>query len=112
MAEPFLERRREPRVPVSGDLMIGVPVAITVRFVDISAGGVLISSPQKMAVGQRARLHTTLGAEPFSAEVEVRRIADGVQDADRGRFRIGASFTGLDVTAARSVQHFLSGGVE
>jgi len=110
MAEAFLERRREPRVPMMDGLEVGLPTALTVRLVDISAGGVLLSTSQKMSIGQRARLHTTLGADPFNVEVEVRRVVDGSLEGDnRGRYRVGAVFTTLDEVSSRSVNHFLSG---
>ncbi|HEY3383888.1 MAG TPA: PilZ domain-containing protein [Vicinamibacterales bacterium] len=113
MAEAFLERRRAPRISFSNDHRIGLPLSLTVRLVDISAGGVLISSTQPMTVGQRARLHTTLGAEPFTVEVEVRRVADAGADANgSGRYRMGAAFTALDSTARRSMEHLFSGEVQ
>jgi c-di-GMP-binding flagellar brake protein YcgR len=113
MSEAFLERRREPRVPMRDDQTVGIPMALTVRLVDISAGGVLLFSSQKMSIGQRARLHTTLGADPFNAEVEVRRVADGgAEGVGRGRFRIGALFTNLDEASSRSVTRFLSGEIQ
>jgi hypothetical protein len=113
MSQAFLERRREPRVPMTDDHRVGLPMALTVRLVDISAGGVLLSSSQKMSIGQRARLHTTLGADPFNVEVEVRRVADGGSEGGgRGRYRIGAVFTALDEASNRSVHHFLSGDIQ
>ncbi len=73
------------------DQTVGLPMALTVRLVDISAGGVLLSSSQKTDIGQRARLRTTLGADPFNVEIEVRRVADGGPDGNgRGRYRVGA----------------------
>jgi hypothetical protein len=110
MAEALLERRRAPRVAVAPGTEVGVPTGLTVRLLDISASGVLISSPQKMAVGQRARLQLTLGGEPLNVEVEVRRVAEGgtMMDAvGRSRFRLGAAFVDPDEYARRSVQHFL-----
>jgi len=95
------------------DQKVGLPTALTVRLVDISAGGVLISSSQKMNIGQRARLRTTLGADPFNAEIEVRRVADGSLEGNgRGRYRLGAVFTALDDAAMRSVTRFLSGDIQ
>ena len=112
-SEAYIDRRREPRVPMRDDQKIGVPMALTVRLVDISAGGVLLASSQKMTIGQRARLRATLGADPFNAEIEVRRVAEGGPDGNgRGRFRVGAVFTSLDEAATRSVTHFLSGEVQ
>jgi hypothetical protein len=111
--EAYIERRREPRVPMRDDQKVGLPMALSVRLVDISAAGVLLSSSQKMNVGQRARLRTTLGSDPFNAEIEVRRVAEGTLDGNaRGRFRVGAVFTSLDEAAKRSVNHFLSGDIQ
>jgi c-di-GMP-binding flagellar brake protein YcgR len=113
MSHAMLERRRAPRVSMADDQQVGLPMALTVRLVDISAGGVLLSSSQRLGIGQRARLHTTLGAEPFNAEVEVRRVAEGSHEGNgRGRFRIGAVFTALDDVSRRSVHHFLSGDLQ
>jgi c-di-GMP-binding flagellar brake protein YcgR len=110
MSDAILERRRELRVPMKDDERIGVPVGLTVRLVDISAGGVLLFSPQKLRLGQKARLRTTLGADPFNVDIEVRRIGDaGSAGAGRGGYRIGAVFSGVDDASSRSVRHFLSG---
>jgi c-di-GMP-binding flagellar brake protein YcgR len=110
MSDAYLERRRELRVPMKDDERIGVPMGLTVRLMDISAGGVLLFSPQELRLGQKARLRTTLGADPFQVDIEVRRIADaGVAGAPRGGYRVGAVFTGVDEAAKRSVRHFLSG---
>jgi hypothetical protein len=113
MSEAFLERRREPRVPMNGSQTVDLPTALTVRLVDISAAGVLLSSPQKLSVGQRARLRTMLGSDPLNADIEVRRVAEGgLESGTRGGFRIGAVFTGMDAASSRSVRHFLSGDVQ
>ena len=113
MSHAMLERRREPRVSMADNHQVGLPMALTVRLVDISAGGVLLSSSQKMRIGPRARLHTTLGTDPFNAEVEVRRVAEGGMEGNgRGRYRIGAVFTALDDVSKRSVHHFLSGDTQ
>ena len=108
MADAFLDRRRTPRVTVGGDQELGVPMALTVRVVDISASGVLISSPQRMTIGQRARLRTTLGTKPLNVEVEVRRIAEYHGEGNtRGRYRLGAVFVNPDDVARESVHYFL-----
>lgn len=112
MNEAFLERRRTPRVPVQPGTRVDFPLALTVRLVDISTSGVLISSPQQMAVGQRARLQLTLSGEPVDVEVEVRRVIDSVHDSSgRNRYRLGATFVTPNDTARRSVQRFLKEGV-
>jgi hypothetical protein len=107
MTEAFLERRRAPRVSVAPGTQLSVPTALTVRLLDISTNGVLISAPQRMNVGQRARLQVTLGGEPLSVEVEVARVAEGTQELGRHRYRVGATFVAPDEYARRSVHHFL-----
>jgi hypothetical protein len=108
MDDAFLDRRRTPRVAVGNGHQVGTPLALTVRLVDISASGVLISSPQRLAIGQRARLRTTLGARPLNVEVEVRRVADHPGEGNgRGRFRLGASFVQPDDAARECVHQFL-----
>ncbi len=113
MPEAFLERRREPRVPMNGSHTVDVPTALTVRLVDISTAGVLLASPQKLHVGQKAKLRTMLGNDPVNADIEVRRVADGgIEGGHRGGYRIGAVITGMDAASGRSVRHFLSGDVQ
>ncbi len=112
MAEAFVERRRQPRVTMPTEQQVGLPLSVTVRLVDISNSGVLLSSTQKMAVGQRARLQTTLGQDPFNASVEVRRVTEMGPDAGgRGRYKIGAVFMGMDEATNRSMQRFLNGEI-
>jgi hypothetical protein len=111
--EASLERRGDPGATAAEDQIAGLPTALKVRLVDLSAGGVLLSSSHELNVGQRARLRATLGTDPFDVEIEVRRIADGSLDGrGRGRCRVGAIFTSLDEAATRSVTHFLSGDTQ
>jgi c-di-GMP-binding flagellar brake protein YcgR len=113
MAQATIERRREVRVSMKDGQQVGVPMGLTVRLVDISAGGVLLASSQRMTIGQRVRLHTTLGSDPFSVELEVRRVSEGGPEGNgRGRYRIGAVFTAIDDLSKRSVHHFLSGDLQ
>ena len=113
MSDAFLERRREMRVPMKDDERIGVPTGLTVRLVDISAGGVLLFSPQELRLGQKARLRTTLGADPFNVDIEVRRVADaGAAGAARGGYRVGAVFTGVDEARSAACATSLSGELQ
>lgn len=105
--EATLERRRMPRVAMGPGAELGMATPLAVRLVDISANGVLISSPQKVKVGQRARLQLTLGGEPLSVEVEVRRVVDGQETSGRNRYRLGMAFVAPGPEARRSVERFL-----
>jgi hypothetical protein len=113
MAEAQLERRRSPRVPMREDETVGLPVGLTVRLLDISSSGVLLFSPQALGFGQRATLRTILGADPFNADIEVRRVSAGGTSTSPGAgYRIGAAFVGLDDKAHRAVTRFLAGDVQ
>ncbi len=107
MTEAILDRRRSPRVAVGPSTQLAVPTPMTVRVMDISASGVLLSSPQRMTVGQRATLQLTLSGEPLNVEVEVRRVAEGQEAMGRNRYRLGAAFIAPDEYARRSVEQFL-----
>lgn len=113
MAEALLERRREPRVPMRDEDTVGLPLGLTVRLLDISANGVLLFSPQALSFGQRATLRTTLGADPVSIDVEVRRVnPGGTSGSPGGGYRVGAAFVGLDEKSNRSVRRFLTGDIQ
>ena len=113
MPEASLERRHEPRVPMRDGETVSVPTGLTVRLVDISANGVLFFSPQKLSLGQKARLRTTLGADPFNVDLEVRRVANGRSaGSPGGGYRIGAAFTAMDEASDRSVRRFLRGDLQ
>ncbi|MEQ1726827.1 MAG: PilZ domain-containing protein [Vicinamibacterales bacterium] len=94
--QPVSERRRAVRLPVQAGAEAGIVATNSVRVVDISVGGVLLLSPRSAPVGTRGRLSLTLGGNPLSAEVEIRRVVDA---PDRTGFRIGAMF--LDITPAQ-----------
>ncbi len=107
MAETFQERRRFPRVAVTtGAPVVELPLSATVQLVDISQAGVLLATPQKLAVGQRGRLRTRIGNEPIAVQVEVRRVAAG-PSGRHGPWRVGAEFVGLDEDTQKKVDRFL-----
>ena len=106
--EGFVERRRSPRTAItSGDRPdLSLSVSTTVQLVDISQSGVLLSSSQKLDVGQRAQLRTRVGPEPLTVQVEVRRVANGGR-AGHGSYRLGAEFVALDEDNQRKIERFL-----
>jgi c-di-GMP-binding flagellar brake protein YcgR len=109
--EAFLDRRRHPRVPLLGSApVMSLPTALTVQLLDISETGVLLSSSQRLTVGQRAQLRTRIGSEPMTLNVEVRRVSDATRHS-RGPFRVGAQFVGLDDETQRKISRFLSSNI-
>jgi c-di-GMP-binding flagellar brake protein YcgR len=108
MSEGFVERRRTPRatLPAGDRPDISLAVSTTVQMMDISQSGVLLSSSQKLDVGQRAQLRTRVGAEPLTVQVEVRRLANGGR-AGHGSYKLGAEFVALDEENQRKIERFL-----
>jgi c-di-GMP-binding flagellar brake protein YcgR len=104
----FEERRRTPRAPI---LQVDGPdvslaTSTTVQLLDISQSGVLVSSSQRLEVGQRAQLRTRVGAEPLTVQVQVRRVSNGGR-AGHGSYRLGAEFVALDEENQRKIERFL-----
>lgn len=108
MAGGSVERRRSARaVIVSGDRSdLSLPVSTTVQLIDISQSGVLLSSSQKLDIGQRAQLRTRVGPEPLTVQVEVRRVANGGRTG-HGSYKLGAEFVALDEENQRKIERFL-----
>lgn len=106
MPEAFVERRRSPRVVVASGAHLDRPLATSVRLLDIGLGGVLMASAQPFDLGQYGRLSLRLGSVTVDADVEIRRIA--AQRDERGAFKLGARFVGLDDDTRRAMQQYLS----
>jgi len=112
MPESFQERRRMPRATVAGGHALQMPLSTTVQLVDISLGGVLLSSPQAVEPGKRATLQTSFGGQPVQAELEVCRVSPERAAAHaQGRFRVGARLVALGEADRRAVQRFLKADV-
>ncbi len=104
MTEAFVERRRSGRTAVNGRARVDRAIAPTVRLLDISLGGVLMSSAHPLQKGQYAHLTTRLGEVPVDADIEVRRTTrDG-----NGAFRVGARFLALDQATRQAMQAFFA----
>ena len=67
------ERRRSPRRQVQGQSM-AVPVAESVRVLDLSIAGVLLEDASPPDLGAIAKLKFSVGGEPLAADVEVKRV--------------------------------------
>jgi c-di-GMP-binding flagellar brake protein YcgR len=108
MSDEFVERRRSPRASLQvGDRpVVSLAVSTTVQLMDISQSGVLLSSSQRLDVGQRAQLRTRMGPEPLTVQVEVRRIANGGR-AGHGSYKLGAEYVALDEENQRKIERFL-----
>ena len=103
--ERGVERRRTPRVPVTGR-RLEMPSVGNVQLLDISRGGLLLSSSCHIEPGRRARLEVRLSEAPVRLELEVCRTRPE-EPSGPGPFRLGAKLLPLDETTAAAVNRFL-----
>ena len=111
MTDLRADQRRTPRVPGADKQTFVLPLTQTVQLLDISMSGALLSSPQRVGVGRRTALRTTLGGEPFGVEIQVQRVSPAVKDAnvhEPTRFQLGVTFVSLDERSLRCIQRFLN----
>ena len=97
------ERRRSPRREVVDGELAVLPWGMSVQILDISTAGVLVQSAQTARSGATGRLTLTIGGEPFSADVEVRRVVNVTGSSD---CRIGMMFVDLSADNRRTIERF------
>jgi hypothetical protein len=103
--ETGAERRRVPRVSVDSGLECRLELRTRIRLVDISLSGALFASESELPIGTRGHLWAGVGSEPFSSEVQVRRIANrSTRESTAG---LGATFLEMDEKSRRSLEAFL-----
>ncbi|HUR49067.1 MAG TPA: PilZ domain-containing protein [Acidimicrobiales bacterium] len=69
----FEERRKSPRVAVGGQYVFRADQRVRVRLLDISAGGALLQTEERLPVGGVGKLRLSLAGAPFETTVEVKR---------------------------------------
>jgi len=97
------ERRRSPRVALEGELAL-LPVAVSVRVMDISVNGVLLQSNRAVDRGTKALLRLNMGGTPFAADIEVQRVSSS-QDGG-GAYHVGAIFVGISPEHRNVIERF------
>jgi hypothetical protein len=100
---PHHERRRAPRREVVDGELAVLPWGMSVQVLDISTAGVLVQSPQSARTGATGRLTLTLAGQPFTADVEVRRVVSVNGSSD---CRLGMVFTDLSADHQRTIERF------
>jgi hypothetical protein len=104
VTDRLVERRKSPRAALIGRVSAAILSSRVVQVVDISVGGVLLSSAEAAPAGRTARLRATLGAGALAAEVVIKRVQPA-KDAQAAR--IGAEFTALDAASRQAIERFL-----
>jgi c-di-GMP-binding flagellar brake protein YcgR len=97
------ERRRSPRYPARAAEHAILPVSLSVQLLDISQTGVMVQSSQQAKEGSRGRLRFDLAGQPFSVEVEIRRVAAGRPGTG---YSIGARFVDLSEEHRQIIEGF------
>jgi hypothetical protein len=95
------ERRLSPRRQTQGH-PVAVPVAESVRVLDLSLSGVLLETASRADLGAIAKLKFSVGGEPLAADVEVRRVTGGPSG-----YRVGARFVELTPAHRRLIERFM-----
>lgn len=86
--------------------MIRLELRHRVQMLDISQSGALIACETLLPVGTRGHIRAGLAAQPFSAEVAVRRHHPRASQ-QRGFVSLGAVFGSMDDRSRQSLELFL-----
>jgi hypothetical protein len=90
-----IERRQTARIEPLKERRLDVNVALGIQVLDISQSGVLISSKNKLAVGDRAQLKASADSRSVSVTIEIRHVSVHPESARGIRYRAGAAFVAL-----------------
>jgi PilZ domain len=104
---PPTDRRRHLRYPPPRDLELSIPIVTQGEVIDLSLTGALISTPVRLAAGDRARLSLLVGREPFGAWVRVVRSEEGTRNGRTVRYHLGLVFTSMDEQNRQVLQRFV-----
>jgi hypothetical protein len=102
------ERRKVQRTPVEAAELAVLPVSMTVRVLDISLSGVLLQSAHPVERGARGSLRLTLDGVPFTADVEVQRVAPAPDGTGPDAYRIGARFVSTGRDHQQVIERFIN----
>lgn len=97
------ERRRSLRRDVAGDLAI-LANSMNVRLLDISTGGVMLTTSRSVDLGTKGRLRLNLGGESLTADVQIQRVQAEPGVADQ--YVIGAMFVALTPEERQLIERF------
>jgi len=97
------ERRRALRRDVAGELAI-LANSMNVRVLDISTGGVMLTTNRSVDLGTKGRLRLNLGGTSLAADVQIQRVHAEPGAADQ--YLVGAMFVALDAEERQLIERF------
>ena len=106
------ERRKEERLPYTVPVLYVTPKSSkfnSSRSRDVSAGGILLVLPEKLATGTRLELEFNLAEEqkPFRVLGEVIWMSEIPPEGDQRLFQTGFRFIWMDKKESERLQRFL-----
>ncbi len=99
------ERRRTPRIELQAEESVRLELRHRVQLLDISETGAMVACEARLPVGTRGQMRIGLGAEPFSAEVAVKR--HHAKSTRGGQVGLGTIFGSIDDRSKRHLEQFL-----
>jgi c-di-GMP-binding flagellar brake protein YcgR len=105
LMDPITERRRTPRVEMQPQEDLRLELRHRVQLLDISQTGALVACDSALPVGTRGKIRIGLGAEPFSAELSVKR--HHAKSPRREQVGLGTMFGSMDDRSKRQLELFL-----
>ena len=103
--EQQTERRRSPRIALETEELVRLELRHRVQLLDISQTGALIACEAGLPVGTRGYMRAGLAAQPFSAEVAVKRHHP--KAVSRGQVGLGSMFGSMDDRSRKHLDQFL-----
>ena len=100
----FQERRRFQRVAVAPRTELRASRRVRVRLLDVSAGGALVASEERLPVGVAAHLRLSLGGAPFETPITVEREEPAPQGGGR---RAGIVMMSMPASQQDTLDEFL-----
>ena len=104
------ERRRWPRGELKSEEVVRLELRHRVQLLDISRSGALLACDAQLPAGTRGHLRTELAAQPFTAEVSVKRLHP--RPSPNGEPSFGTQFDSMDDRSRQHLELFLRRGLD
>jgi hypothetical protein len=103
------DRRRSPRVEMTNDVLVGLPISMAVQMLDLSSEGLLMACPQPLRLGARLRVTAQISGRRLDANLDVRHVSNQWDQQVKG-YRVGGRFVALDPKVRGAIDDLLGEG--